>query len=65
MVEPSIDFLDKIVAFFGISINQIEHLNKETSTSEQLEDKSNVLNIIDTMLTNQKFQDFFQQNVAQ
>jgi hypothetical protein len=28
-------------------------------------DKSTVMNIIDTMLTKQKFQEFFQQNVAQ
>ena len=27
-------------------------------------DKSTVMNIIDTMLTKQKFQEFFQQNVA-
>lgn len=82
LVEPSIDILDKLAAFYGISIDQIVHLEKELPAAVQLEDKSSaeqlrlisqlndkdkstVLNIIDTMLTKQKFQDFFQQNVAQ
>jgi hypothetical protein len=45
----------------------------DKTTAEQLrlmsqlneKDKSTVMSIIDTMLTKQKFQEFFQQNVAQ
>lgn len=37
-------------------INMINQLDEE--------DKSNVFKIIDTMLTNKKFKDFFQKNVA-
>lgn len=82
LVEPSIDTLDKLAAFYGITIDNIVHLNAALPTSVQMEDKSNaeqlrliaqlnekdkstVLNIIDTMLTKQKFQEFFQENVPQ
>ncbi|MDD2794011.1 MAG: helix-turn-helix transcriptional regulator [Sediminibacterium sp.] len=82
LVEPSIDTLDKLAAFYGISIDNIVHLEagvpgdvqiEDKSNAEQLrliaqlneKDKSTVMNIIDTMLTKQKFQEFFQQNVAQ
>jgi len=72
--------LDKLAAFYDISIDQIVHLTSATpkavtlkvkSSAEQLrliaqlneKDKNIVMAIIDTMLTKQKFQDFFQQNI--
>jgi transcriptional regulator with XRE-family HTH domain len=82
LVEPSVDVLDKLAAFYSVTIDDIVHLKKGTpkavvmedkTSAEQLrlmaqlneKDKSTVMNIIDTMLTKQKFQEFFQQNVAQ
>ena len=82
LVEPSIDILDKLAAFYGVTIDGIVHYNnaspkavimEDKTSAEQLrlmaqlneKDKSTVMNIIDTMLTKQKFQEFFQQNVAQ
>ncbi len=82
MVEPSIEVLDKLAAFYNITIDDIVHLKKsapkavvmeDKTSAEQLrlinqlneKDKSTVMNIIDTMLTKQKFQEFFQQNVPQ
>lgn len=81
LVEPSIETLDKLAGFYGITIDDIVHLGKDTPTSVQLEDKTSaeqlrliaqlnekdkgiVISIIDTMLTKQKFQDFFQQNIV-
>lgn len=81
LVEPSIEVLDKLAAFYGISIDDIVHLSiatpkvvtmEDKSSAEQLrlisqlneKDKGVVMNIIDTMLTKQKFQEFFQQNLA-
>lgn len=81
LVEPSIDILDKLAAYYGLTIDQIVHYSnanpttitvEDKSAAEQVrliaqlneKDKSTVMNIIDTMLTKQKFQEFFQQNVA-
>lgn len=81
MVEPSIQILEKLSAFYNVSIDEIIHYSKATpkevtiedkTTSEQVKlivqlnekDKSTVMNIIDTMLTKQKFQNFFEQNIA-
>lgn len=78
--EASVEFLDKLSAFYGMSIDQIVHMDKgipkeitieDKTASEQVrliaqlneKDKSTVMNIIDTMLTKQKFQTFFQQNL--
>jgi len=80
LVEPSIDILDKLAAFYGVTIDEIIHYSKATpkairvedkTASEQVrlmaqlneKDKSTVMNIIDTMLTKQKFQTFFEQNI--
>jgi transcriptional regulator with XRE-family HTH domain len=82
LVEPSIEILDKLAAFYGVTIDEVVHFSKEKpqnvtmedkSSVEQLrlisqlneKDKSTVMNIIDTMLTKQKFQTFFEQNIAQ
>lgn len=81
LVEPSIDTLDKLAAYYGITIDQIVHLKKSVPKAVVMEDKTNaeqlrliaqlndkdkniVMSIIDTMLTKQKFQEFFQQNIA-
>lgn len=81
LVEPSIEILDKLAAFYGVTIDQIVHLKKsvpkavvmeDKTSAEQLrliaqlndKDKNIVMSIIDTMLTKQKFQEFFQQNIA-
>jgi len=78
--EPFIDILDKLAAFYGVTIDEIIHYSKATpkairvedkTASEQVrlmaqlneKDKSTVMNIIDTMLTKQKFQTFFEQNI--
>lgn len=81
LVEPSVEVLDKLAAFYGISIDDIVHFSNATpkavtmedkSSAEQIrllaqlneKDKSIVMNIIDTMLTKQRFQTFFEQNLA-
>ncbi len=81
LIEPSIDILDKLAAFYGVTIDQIVHYSQATpqavtvedkTASEQVrlmaqlneKDKSTVMNIIDTMLTKQKFQTFFEQNIT-
>lgn len=81
IVEPSVDILDKLSKLFGLSIDQIVHLDESTpqevvvedkTTTEQLkliqqldeEDKKAVFRIISTMVTKNKFKDFFQKNVA-
>lgn len=81
LVEPSIDTLDKLAIFYGLTIDNIVHLDKDIPKAVQIEDKtsaeqlrliaqlnekdkSTVMNIIETMLTKQKFQEFFQQNIA-
>jgi transcriptional regulator with XRE-family HTH domain len=80
LVEPSIKVLDKLAQLFGITIDQIVHLEKgipeevtieDKTAAEQLrlihhlsdKDRSIIMNIIDMMLTKQKFQDFFQENL--
>jgi len=82
LVEPSLDILDRLASFYGVTIDEIVHYSNATpravsvedkTAAEQLrlmsqlneKDKSTVMNIIDTMLTKQKFQEFFQQNMAQ
>jgi len=79
--EPSIEVLDKLAGYYGTTIDQIVHFEREfpqeviledKSSSEQLrliqqlteKDRSTVLSIIDTMLTKQKFQHFFQENMS-
>lgn len=80
LVEPSLDILEKLSAFYGITIDEIVHYSKakpkavtieDKTAAEQVrllsqlneKDKSTVMNIIDTMLTKQKFQNFFEQNI--
>lgn len=81
LVEPSIEVLDKMAAYYGLTIDDIVHLDKDIpkevvmedkTSAEQVrliaqlndKDKSTVMSIIDTMLTKQKFQEFFQQNIS-
>jgi transcriptional regulator with XRE-family HTH domain len=80
LIEPSIEILDKLAAFYGVSIDDIVHHSKATPKAVTMEDKTateqvrlmaqlnekdkgTVMNIIDTMLTKQKFQTFFEQNI--
>ncbi len=80
LVEPSIDILEKLSAFYNVTIDEIIHYSNATpkevtiedkTASEQVKliaqlnekDKNTVMNIIDTMLTKQKFQNFFEQNL--
>jgi len=80
LIEPSIEILDKLAMFYGVTIDEIVHFSKanpqavtieDKSAIEQLrlisqlndKDKGTVMNIIDTMLTKQKFQTFFEQNL--
>lgn len=80
LVDPSIDILDKLATYYGLTIDEIVHYKKGTPQAVSLEDKSSaeqlrlmaklnekdknvVMAIIDSMLTKQKFQDFFQQNI--
>jgi transcriptional regulator with XRE-family HTH domain len=82
LVEPSIEALDKMASFYGVTIDDIVHLGKDIPHNVQIEDKTSaeqvrllaqlnekdkevIVSIIDTMLTKQKFQDFFHQNIAQ
>ncbi len=81
LVEPSVEILDKLAKFYGISIDQLVHLEGEVPKEVTVEDKglieqvkliqeldekdrSTVFSIIDTMLTKQKFKDFFNKNIA-
>lgn len=78
--EITIEELDKISRFFGVSIDALVHLDNNIPTEVTLEnkphfeqinliyqlqddDKQTVFKIIDTMLTKQKFQTFFEQNL--
>ena len=80
VVEPSIDILKKLSAFFNVTIAEIIHYSKATPKEVTIEDKTaveqvrlltqfnekdkgTVMNIIGTMLTRQKFQNFFEQNL--
>jgi len=75
-----VEVLDKLAAFYGITIDEVVHLSgaapktvqiEDKTAAEQLrliaqlgeKDKTIIMSIIDTMLTRQKFQDFFQQNM--
>ena len=81
LVEPSVEILDKLAKFYGISIDQLVHLEGEIPKEVTVEDKglaervkliqeldekdrSTIFNIIDTMLTKEKFKDFFNRNIA-
>ena len=81
LVEPSVVIMDKLSQLYGVTIDQIVHLEGEVPTevifedkaaSEQLKlisqlndkDRSIIMSIIDTMLTKQKFSDFFQENIS-
>lgn len=80
LIEPSVDILDRLAAFYSITIDDIVHYSKaapaavtveDKTAAEQMrliaqlndKDKSTVMNIIDTMLTKQRFQTFFEQNI--
>ena len=81
IIEASVEILDKLAKFYGLSIDQIVHLEGDVPKEVTIEDKSliervkliqeleekdrnTLFNIIDTMLTKQKFKDFFQKNIA-
>ena len=79
--DISVEALDKIAMFFGITVDEIIHFediktltpvkveDKTASEKVQLisqldeEDKHAVYRIIDGMLTKNKFQTFFEQNI--
>lgn len=80
LVEPSIDILEKLSSFYGVTIDEIIHYSKakpkavtieDKTATEQLrliaelneKDKNTVMSIIETMLTKQRFQKFFEQNI--
>ncbi|MDZ4757379.1 MAG: helix-turn-helix transcriptional regulator, partial [Bacteroidota bacterium] len=80
LIEPSVDILNKLASYYGLTIIEIIHYSNATpkaitvedkTVTEQIrliaqlneKDKSTVMNIIDTMLTKQKFQTFFEQNI--
>jgi transcriptional regulator with XRE-family HTH domain len=79
--EPSIEVLDGLSKLFGVTIDQIIHLDEnlpkeivveDKTTTEQIkliqqldeDDKKAIFRIISTMVTKNKFKDFFQKNVA-
>lgn len=79
--EASVEMLDKLAKFYGISIDQIVHPDNEVPTEVVVEDKTlieqvrlingldekdkNVIfSMLETMITKQKFKDFFNKNVA-
>lgn len=79
--EVSISVADKLAKFYGISLDELVHMNgqvpdeitivdKSVSESVKLiaqlddEDKKAIFRIISTMVTKNKFKDFFQKNVA-
>jgi transcriptional regulator with XRE-family HTH domain len=81
LVEPSVEILDRLAKFYGISIDQLVHLEGDVPGEVTIEDKKlieqvkliqeldekdrkTIFNIIDTMLTKNKFKDFFNQNIA-
>ena len=80
LVEPSLDILEKLSAFYGVTIDEIVHYSKAKPKAVTIEDKtaveqvrllsqlnekdkSTVMNIIDTILTKQRFKNFFEQNL--
>lgn len=78
--ELSIIALNKIAKYFGITLDNLvnsgdipqEIIIEDKSTMEQLkhiqeleqEDKKMIFRMIDTLLTKNKFKEFFQKNVA-
>lgn len=79
--EISVDALNKIAKYFGITIDQIVNFDgaipqeitvEDKTLMEQVkmiqelepEEKNMVFKIVDTFLTNKKFKDYFQKNVA-
>jgi len=79
--ELSIDALNKIAKYFGMSTDQIINYDGNVPTEVTVEDKdlleqvkliqeleteekSMVFKMVDTFLTQKKFKDFFQQNIA-
>lgn len=79
--EASVEMLDKLAKFYGVSIDQIVHPDNEVPTEIVVEDKTlieqvrlingleekdkNVIfSMLETMITKQKFKDFFNKNVA-
>ena len=79
--EASVEMLDKMAKFYGISIDKIVHPDNEIPTEVIIEDKTTleqvrliqkleekdkniIFSMLDTMLTKQKFKDFFNKNVA-
>ena len=81
LVEPSVEILDKLATYYGLTLDEIVHYANATPKPVTMEDKTAseqvklmaqlnekdrgiVMNIIDTMLTKQRFQSFFEQNLA-
>jgi len=78
--ELSIEAIQKIATLFGMTIDQLvneETIPQEVSledknTNEQMnliqqlgdDDKQTIFRLVETMLTNKKFKDFFQKNIA-
>jgi hypothetical protein len=79
--DISVEALDRIAQFFGMTVDEVIHLedsmpapvrvedktaNEKVQLISQLdeEDKSALYRIIDGMLTKNKFQTFFEQNIA-
>ena len=78
--DIAIDELERFAGYFGMTIDQVVHFDTQPAdvtiqdkpNLEQInlinqldeDDRTVVFKIIDTMLTNKKFKDFFQKNVA-
>ncbi|MEC3877940.1 helix-turn-helix domain-containing protein [Chryseobacterium salviniae] len=79
--EASVEMLDKLAKFYGVSIDQIVHPDNEVPTEVVVEDKTLIEQVrlingleekdknvifamLETMITKQKFKDFFNKNVA-
>ena len=81
LVEPSVEILDSLAKFYGISIDRLVHFEGDVPGEVTIEDKklieqvkliqeldekdkNTIFNIIDTMLTKNKFKEFFNKNIA-
>jgi transcriptional regulator with XRE-family HTH domain len=78
--EFSIEVIDKLAKFFGLTIDELVYDNKlpeavkleDKTATEKIQlismlnedDKNAVYRIIDSMLTKTKFQTFFEQNIV-
>ena len=79
--EASVEMLDNLAKFYGVSIDQIVHPDNEVPTEVAVEDKTLIEQVrlineleekdknvifamLETMITKQKFKDFFNKNVA-